>query len=387
VKEEEAEEEEEQIATAKPVAKGGRKAKAAAASSPVAAAAGKSKAAAAAAGAKSKAKKAVPQVKSEDEAEEEEKDADMEEADGQDEEEEQDGDEEEAEAEEDDEAAESRRWAASLPDYDESARLGMVVNDDADEGDSEIEDMGSDDDDDDDGEDDEDEDEQEDDEEDAAGLRTQKPAKSQEKAGSSNEQFGSALSSLLSKPLPQSVLEGRQAPVLLADRTLAARAGSAQTSASAGRAARRLASERRLAKKYMLNKDHRPTPEASPVEKKLMRVATKGVVTLFNAVAKQQKELREAAAAAAEEQDKSKGSDTQQLVAPIACFAFSLLCSVLMCSLCYRFLFFALQCPCRRVASYHCSRRRVPPPCRRHFPHPRRPRRSRRKAVSRPRRT
>ena len=205
----------------------------------------------------------------EDDAEEEDEDADMDDA-----------EEEEEEAKEE---KSDMRWASDLPDYDAAI-----------DGDSDVEDMGEDSDEDDDGEDGEDGEEEEEEDEENAGLASSKPVKVSKAsagaaaAGAESGAFGSALDSLLSKPLPQSVLDGRQAPVLVADRTLAARHGLGTNPA---RALKRAALERKLARKYMLAKDHH-APQVDNVEKKLMRIATKGVVTLFNAVAKQQKELK-----------------------------------------------------------------------------------------------
>ena len=268
-------------------AKSAAAAKSTAAASKSAPAAKAAPAAAAAAG-KKKPAAAEPQVKSEEDEADEEEDAD--------------------EDVDEDADADTKRWAASLPDYNPEI-----------DNDSDLEDMSGSDSDDDGGDDDDDAEDGEADEaadaaadDDLEGLASSKPVRAS-KDNKDAESFGSALTSLLSKPLPQSVLDGRQAPVLVADRTLAARHNLGTNPL---KAARRHALERKLARKYMLNRDHNPQPLSSPAEKKLMRVATKGVVTLFNAVAKQQKALREAqetAMGGQKEEEKKKGQWHTQL--------------------------------------------------------------------------
>lgn len=71
---------------------------------------------------------------------------------------------------------------------------------------------------------------------------------------------------------------------------------------------RRQEKEKKMERRLLLDKDH-VRAEFNDLEKRLVRIATKGVVTLFNAVSKQQKEL-----AAATELSTSNSKNKEKLV-------------------------------------------------------------------------
>lgn len=77
------------------------------------------------------------------------------------------------------------------------------------------------------------------------------------------------------------------------------------------RAQNRANREKRLKKQLLLAKDH-VTPEFNEVEKKLVRIATKGVVALFNAVEQHQKSIRKVQSAGSLD-EKAKRNEMKQV--------------------------------------------------------------------------
>lgn len=117
--------------------------------------------------------------------------------------------------------------------------------------------------------------------------------------------FGAALSRILNKPLPDAEnVIGSVAKRKVAD----------DEALKAKREAKKLKQEKRkrkLMKRQRLEKGH-VLPQHDPFEKTMLKIATKGVVTLFNAVSQQQKTISK------EEADKTKkGKEKQQALADL----------------------------------------------------------------------
>lgn len=115
------------------------------------------------------------------------------------------------------------------------------------------------------------------DSEDEEPSRPKKPVRKKKQ-----KKIGDALSRLLGQELSSD----EEAPVLV-------RASKREREVDPELVRRKKISKRRKEKKMLMAKD-RIVPQFTEVERRLIRVATRGVVTLFNAVRKQQKKMEDA---------------------------------------------------------------------------------------------
>jgi hypothetical protein len=96
-----------------------------------------------------------------------------------------------------------------------------------------------------------------------------------------------------SKNAKQNLLTAElDAPILAASKSLATRKAEEEALSKADRAAKRLKMEMRM-RGHVVPSKRGEDPDADAKEKSLQKIATRGVVQLFNAVAKAQRKLRE----------------------------------------------------------------------------------------------
>jgi hypothetical protein len=141
-------------------------------------------------------------------------------------------------------------------------------------------------------EDEEEDDKQDDDREDEAGLggyREEEPVGFLE--GGKSETFARAFARIIDSSAPQTQ-QVLAAPILAGSKSLAARKAEDEAEAKAHRAAKKLRLEMRQ-RGHIIPKRKGVDPVADAHEKAFQKTATRGVVRLFNAVAKAQRRLRE----------------------------------------------------------------------------------------------
>jgi hypothetical protein len=137
---------------------------------------------------------------------------------------------------------------------------------------------------------DEEEDAEEDDEEAAAAMREEQEHVGFLEGGKS-ETFARAFARIIDSSAPQTE-QVLAAPILAGSKSLAARKAEDEEEAKVRRAAKKLRLEMRQ-RGHVVPKRRGADPVADVREKSFQKTATRGVVRLFNAVAKAQRRLRE----------------------------------------------------------------------------------------------
>jgi Rrp15p len=123
----------------------------------------------------------------------------------------------------------------------------------------------------------------------AGGYREEEPVSFLE--GGKSETFARAFARIIDSSVPQTE-QVLAAPILAGSKSLAARKAEDEAEAKAHRAAKKLRLEMRQ-RGHVVPKKRGADPIADAREKAFQKTATRGVVRLFNAVAKAQRRLRE----------------------------------------------------------------------------------------------
>ncbi len=129
-----------------------------------------------------------------------------------------------------------------------------------------------------------------DDDEEGSGAGKKRKAGESFLDGAKSDTFARAFTRVLDSATGKSGAAG--APILAGSKSIAARRAEEEAEAKADRAAKRLRLEMRR-RGHVVPKRRGGDPTADASEKALQKTATRGVVRLFNAVAKAQRRLRE----------------------------------------------------------------------------------------------